>query len=122
LKKIVTIYYDKQCPFCENYVKLLKLKENFQIILKDARVTLDEIKLFCNKLDINDGFVVIYENRCFQGSLALQFLNSAVDKTTFIGKLHFLFKYENLFSKLLYKLFFNMRKIIFIILNKSTKI
>ena len=122
MKKIVTIYYDKQCPFCDNYVKLLKLKENFQIILKDARVTRDEIKLFCNKIDINDGFVVIYENRCFQGSLALQFLNSAVDKTTFIGKLHFLFKYENLFSKLLYKLFFNLRKIIFFLLNKNPKI
>jgi hypothetical protein len=122
LKKIITLYYDKQCPFCDKYAKLLKLKENFQIILKDARINLNEIKLFCPNLDINNGFVVIFEKRCFQGAIALQFLNTAVDKTTFIGKLHFLFKYDNLFSKILYKLFFNMRKIIFFIFNKNPKI
>ena len=122
MKKTITLYYDKECPFCDKYVKLLKLKENFQIILKDARVNLDEIKQLCNNLDINNGFVVIYENRCFQGSNALQFLNTAVDKTTFIGKFHFLFKYDNLFSNILYKLFFNLRKIIFFLLNKNPKI
>jgi predicted DCC family thiol-disulfide oxidoreductase YuxK len=122
LKKTIILYYDKQCLFCDNYVRLLKLKENFEIILKDARLHLTEIKQLCNNLDINDGFVVIYEKRCFQGSFALQFLNTAVDKTTFIGKLHFLFKYDNLFSKILYKLFFNMRKIIFFLFNKNPKI
>lgn len=122
MKKTIILYYDKQCFFCDNYVRLLKLKENFEIILKDARLHLSEIKQLSNNLDINDGFVVIYEKRCFQGSLALQFLNTAVDKTTFIGKLHFLFKYDNLFSKILYKLFFNMRKIIFFLFNKNPKI
>ncbi|MBU0925421.1 hypothetical protein KKG81_11075 [bacterium] len=122
MKKTIILYYDKQCFFCDNYVRLLKLKENFEIILKDVRLHLTEIKQLCNNLDINDGFVVIYEKRCLQGSLALQFLNTAVDKTTFIGKLHFLFKYDNLFSKILYKLFFNMRKIIFFLFNKNPKI
>jgi predicted DCC family thiol-disulfide oxidoreductase YuxK len=122
LKQKITLYYDKQCPFCSKYANLLKLKENFEIILKDARENQSEISLLCGNLNINDGFIVVYKDDCFQGAKALAFLNSAVDKTTFLGKLHFLFKYDNLFSHLLYKLFFIWRKIILFILGKNSKI
>jgi predicted DCC family thiol-disulfide oxidoreductase YuxK len=122
LKQKITLYYDKQCPFCSKYANFLKLKENFEITLKDARQNLDEISLICENLNINDGFIVVYKNECFQGAKALAFLNSAVDKTTFLGKLHFLFRYDNSFSNLLYKLFFIWRKIILFILGKNSKI
>jgi hypothetical protein len=122
LKQKITLYYDKQCPFCSKYANLLKLKENFEITLKDARENLDEIALVCGSLNINDGFIVIYENNCFQGVKALGFLNSAVDKDTFLGKLHFIFRYDNIFSKFLYKVLFVLRKIILFILRKDSKI
>ena len=122
MKQKITLYYDKQCPFCSKYANFLKLKENFEITLKDARENLSEISIICENLNINDGFIVVYKNDCFQGAKALAFLNSAVDKTTFLGKLHFLFRYDNLFSNLLYKLFFIWRKIILFILGKNSKI
>ena len=122
LKQKITLYYDKQCPFCSKYANPLKLKENFEITLKDARENLDEIALVCGNLNINDGFIVVYKNDCFQGAKALSFLNSAVDKTTLLGKLHFFFRYDNLFSNSLYKLFFILRKIILFILGKNSKI
>jgi predicted DCC family thiol-disulfide oxidoreductase YuxK len=122
LNQRITLYYDKQCPFCSKYANFLKLKENFEITLKDARENLSEISLLCGNLNINDGFIVVYKNDCFQGSKALAFLNSAVDKTTFLGKLHFFFRYDNLFSNLFYKLFFILRKIILFILGKNSKI
>ena len=122
LKQKLTLYYDKQCPFCSKYANFLKLKENFEITLKDARENLDEIALFCGKLNINDGFIVVYKNEYFQGTKALAFLNSAVDKTTLLGKLHFFFRYDNLFSNLLYKFFFIWRKIILFILGKNSNI
>ena len=122
LKQKLTLYYDKQCPFCSKYANLLKLKENFHIILKDVRENQSEISLLCGNLDINDGFIVVYKDDCFQGAKALAFLNSAVDKTTLLGKLHFFFRYNNLFSNLLYKLFFILRKIILFILGKNSKI
>ena len=106
------------------YVQLqfLQLKKDFTVELHEARKNLDEIVLLCGNLNINDGFIVVYENNCFQGAKALQFLNSAVDKTTLLGKLHFFFRYDNLFSNLLYKLFFILRKIILFILGKNSKI
>ena len=122
LKQKITLYYDKQCPFCSNYANLLKLKENFEITLKDARENFDEISLVCGNLDINDGFIVVYKNDCFQGAKALHFLQSAVDKTTFLGKLHFFFAYETVFSKILYKILFILRKVILFILRKDSKI
>jgi predicted DCC family thiol-disulfide oxidoreductase YuxK len=122
MKNKIILYYDKQCPFCSKYANLLKLKENFEITLKDARENLDEIALLCGNLNINDGFIVVYKDNCFQGSKALEFLNNAVDKTTLLGKLHFLFKYDNSLSHLLYKLLFILRKIILFILGKNSKI
>ena len=122
MKQKLTLYYDKQCPFCSKYAKLLKLKENFEINLKDARENLDEISVLCKNLDINDGFIVIYKNDCFQGAKALEFLNRAVDKTTILGKLHFFFAYENNFSKFLYKTLFILRKIVLFILRKDSNI
>ena len=122
MKQKLTLYYDKQCPFCTKYANLLKLKENFEINLKDARENLDEISVLCKNLDINDGFIVIYKNDCFQGAKALEFLNRAVDKTTILGKLHFFFAYENIFSKFLYKTLFILRKIALFILRKDSNI
>ncbi len=118
----ITLYYDKECPFCSNYANLLKLKENFEIIHKDARQNLSQISLVCENLDINDGFIVVYKNDCFQGAKALLFLNSAVDKTTFLGKLHFFFAYENIFSKFLYRILFILRKVILFILRKDSQL
>ena len=122
MKQKITLYYDKQCPFCSKYANLLKLKENFEITLKDARENLNEISVLCKNLDINDGFIVIYKNDCFQGAKALEFLNRAVDKTTILGKLHFFFAYENNFSKFLYKTLFILRKIVLFILRKDSNI
>ena len=122
MKQKLTLYYDKQCPFCSKYAKLLKLKENFEINLKDARENIDEISVLCKNLDINDGFIVLYKNDCFQGAKALEFLNRAVDKTAILGKLHFFFAYENIFSKFLYKSLFILRKIALFILRKDSNI
>ena len=122
LKQKITLYYDKQCPFCSKYANFLKLKENFEITIKDARENQSEISIICPNLNINDGFIVIYENNCFQGAKALGFLNSAVDKDTFLGKLHFIFRYDNIFSKILYNVLFILRKIILFVLRKDSKI
>ena len=118
----IILFYDEECPFCKNYTKFLKLKKSFDLKLIDARKSKIELKTMCENLDINDGFIIVYENHCFQGSKALEFLNSAVDKTTILGKLHFFFAYDNIFSKLLYKILFILRKVILFILRKDSQI
>ena len=84
IKEKITIYYDKECPFCNSYVGYLKIKDSYELILKNVR----EDKNIDSKFDINNGFIVNFKDNFFQGSKALEFLNSVVNKDTFLGKLH----------------------------------
>lgn len=111
MKESIILYYDEICPFCNNYAQVLKLKEQFKIELKDINISTDEIASLSKNINIEDGFIVVYKNTYYQGARALQFLDSVVEKRTFLGKLHFLFKYDNFFSNTLYKILLILRKI-----------
>lgn len=111
MKESIILYYDEVCPFCNNYAQVLKLKEQFKIVLKDINISADEIYSLSKNINIEDGFIVVYKNKYYQGARALQFLDSVVEKRTFLGKLHFLFKYDNFFSNTLYKILLTLRKI-----------
>lgn len=108
-KEKIEIYFDKECPFCNSYVNYLKLKDSYLLVLKNAREHKDELDF--TKLDINKGFIVVYKDNFYQGDMALKFINSIVKKDTFIGKMHFLFKYDNFFSRFLYKSLLIIRKL-----------
>lgn len=111
MKESIILYYDEICPFCNNYAQVLKLKEQFKIELKDINISTDEIASLSKNINIEDGFIVVYKNTYYQGARALQFLDSVVEKRTFLGKLHFLFKYDNFFSNTLYKILLISRKV-----------
>mgnify|MGYP000558878913 CR=1 FL=1 len=59
LKQKITLYYDKQCPFCSKYANFLKLKENFEITLKDARENLSEISIIGGILLLATGLNIL---------------------------------------------------------------
>ena len=99
-------------------IEYLKLKDSYELILKNVR----EDKNIDSKFNINNGFIVNFKDNFFQGSKALEFLNSVVNKDTFLGKLHFFFKYDNLFSNFLYKILFILRKLILFLMQKKSKI
>ena len=42
IKEKITIYYDKECPFCNSYVGYLKLKDSYELILKNVREIKDK--------------------------------------------------------------------------------
>lgn len=55
----VTLYYDGECPFCTRYAKLVKLREHFDVDLRDLRAAPDDVARFnALGLDVNEGFVV----------------------------------------------------------------
>ena len=121
MKEKITLYYDEECPFCKKYSSFLLLRKEYILDLKSARENIKTIIDVYN-LDINDGFIVMYKGKSFQGLKALQFLDSIVNKKTILGKLHFLFRYDNIFSQILYKLFLFLRKIALLIMRKNINI
>ncbi len=55
----LTIVYDGGCPFCSRYVRLLRLRENFDIALIDARTVPDRVAAYAHQgIKIDEGLVV----------------------------------------------------------------
>lgn len=87
----IDVYYDKECPFCKEYAKLISLKRNHEINIKNARENLDKLKEFNSKgFDINEGIIIQTENKILQGSDAVIFLDKLNKSYSFYD--NFLFK------------------------------
>lgn len=67
------IVYDGECPFCANYVALLRLRENLAVELIDARA--DRIKANSYDLNLNEGMVVDLDGEIFYGAKAVALLS-----------------------------------------------
>jgi len=68
----IRIIYDGDCPFCQAYVKMLRLKEQYRVELIDAReehAILPEIT--SQGYDLDDGMVVEINGRFFHGDEAM---------------------------------------------------
>lgn len=73
----VTIVYDGDCPFCSNYIRLVRLREAVGTVeLVDARGThpiLDEVR--ARDLDLDQGMVVRLNGEYLHGSEAMAALS-----------------------------------------------
>ncbi len=68
----IRVIYDGECPFCQAYANMLRLKEQYRIELVDARgehAILSEID--ARGFDLDDGMVVEMNGRFFHGDEAL---------------------------------------------------
>ena len=68
----IRIIYDGDCPFCQAYVKMLRLKEQYTVELIDARgehVILPEVT--SQGYDLDDGMVVEINGQFFHGDEAM---------------------------------------------------
>lgn len=67
------IVYDGDCPFCANYVGLLRLREGHEVLLIDAR----EQKVVAESygLDLNEGMIVDLDGDVYHGAAAVALLS-----------------------------------------------
>jgi predicted DCC family thiol-disulfide oxidoreductase YuxK len=67
------IIYDGDCPFCSGYVALLRLREQYDVRLVDAR---KEPTLAAQYgLDLNEGMIVDLDGTVHHGARALSLLS-----------------------------------------------
>ena len=83
------IVYDGQCPFCTNYVALMKLRKSVRNVeLVDARTDHPTVKMLCDLgYDLNEGMVVVYGDEIFHGKSAIVFLSSLSGDLGLSGRL-----------------------------------
>ena len=89
MKKNVEIYYDGDCPFCTYFVILSKLKKKYKVSIKNLRIFPDKVKEFKKKsYDVNEGMVVIFENKIYHGHEAVYIITKLSDKRYFSSILY----------------------------------
>ncbi len=92
-KEKLTVLYDGQCPFCKRYVHMVRLRENFQVELIDARGRSD-LRDKATELGYNLdlGMLVEYRGAYYFGDKAVFLLSSLTTPS-------------NVFNKVMIKLF-----------------
>lgn len=122
MKELLVIYYDQDCPFCDAYANYIQLKEKYTLELKPARDAQAELALLCPHMNINNGFIIVYQDKCFQGVDGLVLLNKLIDNKGLVALLHKIFQSNNIFSKALYSIVLLMRKMLLYVMGIKTKI
>jgi predicted DCC family thiol-disulfide oxidoreductase YuxK len=69
----LTIVYDGECPFCASYVTLLRLREQHEVELVDARR--DRARATSYGLDLNAGMIADLDGEVFHGAPAMALLS-----------------------------------------------
>jgi predicted DCC family thiol-disulfide oxidoreductase YuxK len=116
------LLYDKECPFCDAYIRMTKIKElGCNISLLDARDHLDLVEEFYKKeLDINKGMILNFNNTIYFGSHAIYVLALLSTPNNFFNRVNkFVFQYKVLAS-LLYPILRVGRRATLYLLGKDT--
>lgn len=83
------IFYDGDCYFCTNFVKLLKLREAVGIVelvsLRDD--TEDVRRILALGLNVNLGFVVEHEGHILHGAHAFHYLNTLTEPRNILSQM-----------------------------------
>lgn len=121
MSKKVQIVYDGECPFCDNYCKLVRIKEAAgEVELVDARQQsgiMDEITKA--GLDIDDGMVVTIDGEIYYGAEAIHRLSLLSTRSGVFNRLTYhIFKSPKV-SKILYPLLRDCRNVALWALGKS---
>lgn len=75
-EKEIILVYDKQCPFCYHYCRLVRIREHVgRLTLVDARQTSPVMDRITRAgLDIDQGMVLIVDGAIYSGADAMQVL------------------------------------------------
>ena len=74
-RQIAELIYDGECPFCNAYVRMTRVRENLDLRLIDARSGSQTVHdAVAAGFDLNEGFVLKIQERYYHGQEALHTL------------------------------------------------
>lgn len=84
------VVYDGECIFCQNYVRMLRLKDSVgKVELVDARSDDPRVRdLLARGYDLDEGMVFSYRGRIYHGSDAVNALALLASPSTLFNKLN----------------------------------
>ena len=119
----IKLYYDKECPFCNEYSKYVELRKVYDIEIINAREALDKLKDYKDKgFDINNGMIIEFEDNIFQGSDAIKIIDKYIVKKGIIDRFLSVFIHFPGFKSIIYPIVKIIRLIVLKLLGRNTKI
>jgi predicted DCC family thiol-disulfide oxidoreductase YuxK len=117
----IILVYDKECPACDNYCQMVRIREDIgELMLVDARELtpiMDEITAL--GWDIDQGMVLKIGNRLYYGAEAIHALALISSRSGVFNRLNYwLFKSKWL-SHLFYPILRSLRNLLLKILRKT---
>jgi predicted DCC family thiol-disulfide oxidoreductase YuxK len=117
----VLVVYDKQCPACDFYCNMVRIKESVgRLVLVDARdggAIMDEIT--AKGLDIDQGMVVKVGNEMYYGSDAIHVLALMGTNRGFFNRLCYCSFRSKAVSRVLYPILRACRNLLLKLLGKT---
>ncbi len=100
------IIYDGDCIFCQNYVRLVRLKEAIgNVELLDARSGDPRVAQYWRDgYDLNEGMLFIYRGQVFHGAEAVHMLGTLTTPSSAFNVLNAKVFSSRMLSRLLYPL------------------
>ena len=121
LNEDVLLVYDKECPFCDNYCRLVRVREavgNLKIInARESSAIMDEIT--ASGLDIDQGMVLKLEGQLYYGSDAIHALALFSSRSGIFNRLNYWVFRSRRLSHFLYPLLRFSRNFALKILRKT---
>ncbi len=119
--KKITIIYDKECPVCDKYCQIIRIKDCFgKVEIINARENIDYINKITNKkFDINKGMIVLLNNQLYFGFEAIHVLALISSRSGVINKLNYIIFSSKFLSKLLYPVLRFSRYLLLFIMGKK---
>ncbi len=127
-KDEIIVYYDGECPFCQNYSEYLYLKNNYSFQILDARQYPEKMKEFYQMgYDINTGMILSYNNQLFVGRKAVNKIGKLSHKIRLKDKILDAILSNRYGMIILYPLIKGMRRLVLLFLgvkkfNHNTRI
>jgi len=84
----VRIIYDGDCPFCKAYMSVLRLQEQYEVELVDARGEHDLLQQVTSQgFDLDEGMVVEIDGRVYHGDAAMARMAFMTAESGFLRRL-----------------------------------
>lgn len=117
----ILLIYDKECPACDNYCKIVRIRESVgELKIIDARENSEVMQEITNLgLDIDQGMVLKMGDKIYYGSDAIHALALISSRSGIFNRFnYFIFKSKNV-SAVLYPLLRFFRNMLLKILGKT---
>lgn len=117
----ILLVYDKQCPLCDAYCRLVRIRRDVgQLTIVDARENSEILReITDNRLDIDQGMVLKMGEQLYYGSDAIHALALISSRSGFFNRFNYWVFRSRRLSGYLYPVFRFFRNLLLRVLGKT---